>query len=91
MLAAADNHSTLMSKMANAQLGVFSLPQIQNETLVQPSLDARLTVQLHYAPNSKERDELQKAILALESQLPIEIPCIVDGKPVDLVLEQTLT
>jgi 1-pyrroline-5-carboxylate dehydrogenase len=70
--------------MANAQLGVFSLPQIQNEPLVGSPSSLMLMIQLHYAPNSKERADLQAAIVELRSQLPIEIPCIVDGSPVAL-------
>jgi 1-pyrroline-5-carboxylate dehydrogenase len=74
--------------MANAQLGVFSLPQIQNEPLVDCPSSLMLMIQLHYAPNSKERADLQAAIIELRSQLPIEIPCIVDGSPVALRTSQ---
>ena len=74
--------------MANAQLGVFSLPQIQNEPLVGFPSSLMLMFQLHYAPNSKERADLQAAIVELRSQLPIEIPCIVDGSPVALRISQ---
>jgi len=74
--------------MANAQLGVFSLPQIQNEPLVGCPSSLTLMIQLHYAPNSKERADLQAAIVELQSQLPVEIPCIVNGEPVFLHTSQ---
>ena len=49
----------------------------------------RLIVEVHYAPHSKERGELHAALVQLQSQLPIEIPCIVNGEPVPRMLHKT--
>jgi 1-pyrroline-5-carboxylate dehydrogenase len=56
--------------MASAQLASFKVPAIDNEPMKT------------YAPNSAERNALQAAISEMEGQLPFEVPCIVNGKPV---------
>ncbi|KAG7089848.1 hypothetical protein E1B28_011492 [Marasmius oreades] len=52
------------------QLGTFTVPAIDNEPMN------------HYGPGSPERKALQAAITELQQQLPIEVPCVVNGKPV---------
>ncbi|KAF9266540.1 delta-1-pyrroline-5-carboxylate dehydrogenase [Marasmius fiardii PR-910] len=52
------------------QLGTFSVPAIDNEPMN------------HYGPGSPERKALQAAITELQQQLPLEVPCVVNGKPV---------
>ncbi|KAE9407134.1 delta-1-pyrroline-5-carboxylate dehydrogenase [Gymnopus androsaceus JB14] len=56
--------------MASAQLASFKVPAIDNEPMKA------------YAPNSAERNALQDAISQMEQELPFEVPCIVNGKPV---------
>ncbi|KAE9386646.1 delta-1-pyrroline-5-carboxylate dehydrogenase [Gymnopus androsaceus JB14] len=56
--------------MASAQLASFKVPAIDNEPMKA------------YAPNSVERNALQDAIWKMEQELPFEVPCIVNGKPV---------
>ncbi|KAL0577647.1 1-pyrroline-5-carboxylate dehydrogenase [Marasmius crinis-equi] len=51
-------------------LGTFKVPAIENEPMHS------------YGPGSAERKALQAAITELQQQLPIEVPCIVNGKPV---------
>ncbi|KAL1922926.1 uncharacterized protein VTP21DRAFT_9302 [Calcarisporiella thermophila] len=53
-----------------AQLGFFKVPKIDNEPM------------LSYAPGSPERQKLKEAISELRSQLPLEIPCVVNGERV---------
>lgn len=38
-----------------------------------------------YAPGSAERAALEHAITEMEQQLPFEVPCVVNGKPVRAV------
>ncbi|KAI8055096.1 Aldehyde/histidinol dehydrogenase [Syncephalis plumigaleata] len=52
------------------QLAHFKLPQIANEPMH------------HYEPGSVERKKLQDAIAALRKQVPLEVPCIVNGKEI---------
>ncbi|KAJ8072850.1 1-pyrroline-5-carboxylate dehydrogenase [Marasmius tenuissimus] len=52
------------------QLGSFKIPAIDNEPM-------------HgYSPGSSERKALQAAIAELQQQIPLEVPCVVNGKPV---------
>ena len=60
-----------MSNMPSAPtLGGFQLPYIDNEPM------------RNYEPNSKDRAELQKAVDELIAGGPIEVPVIINGKPV---------
>ncbi|KAK0230229.1 delta-1-pyrroline-5-carboxylate dehydrogenase [Armillaria fumosa] len=56
--------------MASPQLATFQIPDIQNEPMKT------------YAPGSPERHALQAAIDQMQQELPFEVPCIVNGKPV---------
>ncbi|KAJ7180362.1 delta-1-pyrroline-5-carboxylate dehydrogenase [Mycena crocata] len=56
--------------MASAQLAIFSVPAIDNEPM------------RAYAPGSPERTALQAAISQMQSELPFEVPCIINGKQV---------
>jgi hypothetical protein len=38
--------------------------------------------QRSYAAGSSERDALQAALKEMEANMPFEVPCIVNGKPV---------
>ena len=49
-------------------LGVYKLPTIDNEPM------------RNYEPNSKDRQELQKAVDELLASKPFEIPVIIDGQ-----------
>ncbi|KAI0797180.1 delta-1-pyrroline-5-carboxylate dehydrogenase [Abortiporus biennis] len=51
-------------------LATFKIPEITNEPMKS------------YAPGSLERKALQDAISEIEKELPFEVPCIVNGKPV---------
>ncbi|KAL4251112.1 Delta-1-pyrroline-5-carboxylate dehydrogenase [Abortiporus biennis] len=51
-------------------LATFKIPEITNEPMKS------------YAPGSPERKALQDAIAEMEKELPFEVPCIVNGKPV---------
>ncbi|KAL1923688.1 uncharacterized protein VTP21DRAFT_8668 [Calcarisporiella thermophila] len=64
----------------NAQLGFFNIPPIENEPLQ------------HFAPGSAERAKLEGAIKELRSQMPFEVPCVVNGQKVTTceVLEQRI-
>ncbi|KAK0491551.1 delta-1-pyrroline-5-carboxylate dehydrogenase [Armillaria novae-zelandiae] len=55
--------------MASPQLATFQIPDIQNEAMKT------------YAPGSPERHALQAAIDQMQQELPFEVPCIVNGKP----------
>jgi hypothetical protein len=37
---------------------------------------------MNYAPGSSERQKLEAAIDEMKSQLPFEVPCVIDGKDV---------
>ncbi|TFK96579.1 delta-1-pyrroline-5-carboxylate dehydrogenase [Pterulicium gracile] len=54
----------------SAQLAAFNVPNIENEPM-KP-----------YGPGSAEREGLKAAYAQMEKDLPFEIPCIVNGKPV---------
>ncbi|KAK0243324.1 delta-1-pyrroline-5-carboxylate dehydrogenase [Armillaria nabsnona] len=56
--------------MASPQLATFQIPDIQNEPMKT------------YAPGSPERHALQAAIDQMQQELPFEVPCIINGKPV---------
>jgi len=56
--------------MTTPQLASFKVPAVENE------------VMRSYAPGSPERKALQAAIAQMEKELPFEVPCIVNGKPV---------
>ncbi|KAK0432822.1 delta-1-pyrroline-5-carboxylate dehydrogenase [Desarmillaria tabescens] len=56
--------------MASPQLATFQIPDIQNEPMKS------------YAPGSPERHALQAAIDQMQQELPFEVPCIINGKPV---------
>ena len=40
-----------------------------------------------YGPGSPERKALVEALTEMEQQLPFEVPCIVNGKPVSPTLQ----
>ncbi|KAL5487560.1 PUT2 [Sanghuangporus weigelae] len=54
----------------NAQLATFKTPAVENEPM------------RSYAPGSGERRGLEAALKQLEQELPFEVPCIVNGKPI---------
>lgn len=56
--------------MASAQLAFSKVPAIENEPM------------RNYGPGSVERQGLQDALAQMEKDLPFEVPCIVNGKPV---------
>ncbi|KAL6307157.1 delta-1-pyrroline-5-carboxylate dehydrogenase [Sparassis latifolia] len=56
--------------MSTPQLANFKLPACYNEPM------------RSYGPGSSERKALQEAIAQMESELPFEVPCVVNGKPV---------
>ncbi|EMD40391.1 delta-1-pyrroline-5-carboxylate dehydrogenase [Gelatoporia subvermispora B] len=56
--------------MSTPQLASFKVPAIENEPM------------RGYAPGSEERRALEAALAQMESELPFEVPCIVNGKPV---------
>ncbi|EKM79833.1 hypothetical protein AGABI1DRAFT_113106 [Agaricus bisporus var. burnettii JB137-S8] len=56
--------------MATAQLATFKIPPVSNEPM------------LSYAPGSPERAGLQAALAEMQSQLPFEVPCIINGQEV---------
>jgi hypothetical protein len=41
---------------------------------------------MNYAPGSSERQKLEAAIDEMKSQLPFEVPCVIDGKDVRSLL-----
>ncbi|KAF8308990.1 delta-1-pyrroline-5-carboxylate dehydrogenase [Amanita rubescens] len=63
---------------AVSPLAAFKVPEIHNEPLK------------NYAPNSPERAALQAAITQMEQELPFEVPCFIDGKPVRTAIESAL-
>ncbi|KXS11790.1 delta-1-pyrroline-5-carboxylate dehydrogenase 1 [Gonapodya prolifera JEL478] len=58
---------TLSSAAREAQLGFFALPQIQNEPM-RP-----------YPVGSADRENLKEAIKELRSELPFEVPAVING------------
>ncbi|KAJ7241890.1 delta-1-pyrroline-5-carboxylate dehydrogenase [Mycena haematopus] len=56
--------------MASAQLAIFSVPAVENEPMQT------------YAPGSPQRAALQAAISQMQADLPFEVPCVINGKPV---------
>lgn len=59
--------ASIHSTAPSALLGHFALPCVQNE------------VMKSYAPNSVEREGLQKAIKEMQSTT-YEVPCVVNGE-----------
>ncbi|KAG8690574.1 1-pyrroline-5-carboxylate dehydrogenase [Ceratobasidium sp. 394] len=53
-----------------ATLAHFKVPQINNEPM------------RAYAPGSSERAGLEAALAKMQKDLPFEVPCIINGKPV---------
>ncbi|KAG9094543.1 1-pyrroline-5-carboxylate dehydrogenase [Ceratobasidium sp. UAMH 11750] len=53
-----------------ATLAHFKVPQIDNEPM------------RAYAPGSSERAGLEAALAKMQKDLPFEVPCIINGKPV---------
>ncbi|KZT06440.1 delta-1-pyrroline-5-carboxylate dehydrogenase [Laetiporus sulphureus 93-53] len=56
--------------MSTPQLASFKVPAADNEPM------------RSYAPGSEERRALEAALSEMQQQLPFEVPCIVNGKPV---------
>ncbi|KIM77671.1 hypothetical protein PILCRDRAFT_825106 [Piloderma croceum F 1598] len=56
--------------MTTPQLGSFKAPAVENEPM------------RTYPPGSTERKALEAAIAQMEKELPFEVPCIVNGKPI---------
>lgn len=56
--------------MTPAQLAIFKVPAIDNEPM------------RNYGPGSPERRALEDAIAQMQKDLPFEVPCVVNGKPV---------
>lgn len=68
-----------------AQLASFKVPNIDNEPLVR--LPQHLVLhtdgpQRNYAPGSAEREGLDAALSKMQQELPFEVPCVINGKPV---------
>ncbi|KAF9024340.1 delta-1-pyrroline-5-carboxylate dehydrogenase [Hymenopellis radicata] len=56
--------------MASPQLASFKIPEIVNEPMKS------------YAPGSPERAALQATLNQMQQEMPFEVPCIINGKPV---------
>lgn len=56
--------------MATTTNAHFKLPVIRNEP------------NLHYAPNSPERQQLQDALAEMQAAAPFQVPAFVGGKEV---------
>ncbi|KAF7301893.1 Delta-1-pyrroline-5-carboxylate dehydrogenase [Mycena indigotica] len=56
--------------MTTPQLATFTVPAVDNEPM-RP-----------YGPGSAERAGLEAAIKQMQADLPFEVPCIINGKPV---------
>ncbi|OBZ70478.1 Delta-1-pyrroline-5-carboxylate dehydrogenase [Grifola frondosa] len=56
--------------MSTPQLASFKVPAVDNEPM------------RSYAPGSAERKALEAALAQMEKELPFEVPCVVNGKPV---------
>ncbi|KAL7746484.1 1-pyrroline-5-carboxylate dehydrogenase [Sorochytrium milnesiophthora] len=56
--------------MTTAQLGIFSVPAIENEPMK------------NYAPGSVERTKLKEALDDLQKKAPIHVPLIINGQQV---------
>jgi 1-pyrroline-5-carboxylate dehydrogenase len=74
--------------MASAQLAIFKIPAVDNEPMVNSSrtmlfVDS-LSSKRSYGPGSTERRGLEEALAQMEKDLPFEVPCIVNGKPVSV-------
>ena len=74
-----------------ATLATFKTPEVDNEPLVRrhASEDIReclftTLLQRTYAPGTVHRLELEATIATMKKELPFEVPCVVNGKPVSL-------
>ncbi|KAJ7068527.1 delta-1-pyrroline-5-carboxylate dehydrogenase [Mycena amicta] len=56
--------------MATPQLATFSVPAVENEPM------------RAYGPGSPERAALQATLQQMQADLPFEVPCVINGKPV---------
>ncbi|EIN11051.1 delta-1-pyrroline-5-carboxylate dehydrogenase [Punctularia strigosozonata HHB-11173 SS5] len=56
--------------MSVPQLASFKVPEVANEPMKS------------YAPGAPERKALEQALADLQKELPVEVPCVVNGKPV---------
>ncbi|KIM25497.1 hypothetical protein M408DRAFT_26055 [Serendipita vermifera MAFF 305830] len=54
----------------SAQLGSFKIPQVENEPM------------RSYAPGSPERKRLEDAITKMKSELPFDVPCVINGQEI---------
>jgi 1-pyrroline-5-carboxylate dehydrogenase len=75
--------------MTTPQLAAFRVPAIENEPMVsrcKPFHDLPFETdpmwQRSYAVGSAERKNLEAALAQMQQELPFEVPCIVNGKPV---------
>ncbi|CAO1638743.1 unnamed protein product [Sympodiomycopsis kandeliae] len=59
-----------MAQVSVSQHGHYALPPINNEPM------------RNYEPGSKDRAQLQAAVDEMRKAGPVEIPCIINGKPV---------
>jgi 1-pyrroline-5-carboxylate dehydrogenase len=65
--------------MANPTLATFKIPTIENEPM------------RSYAVGSPERKALEAALAQMKKELPFEVPCVVNGKPVCILLSIFIT
>ncbi|KAF7291018.1 Delta-1-pyrroline-5-carboxylate dehydrogenase [Mycena chlorophos] len=56
--------------MTTPQLATFAIPAVDNEPM------------RAYGPGSPERAGLQAALQQMQADLPFEVPCVINGKPV---------
>ncbi|KAG1752491.1 Aldehyde/histidinol dehydrogenase [Suillus paluster] len=56
--------------MSSPQLAAFKVPVVENEPM------------RSYATGSAERKGLEAALAQMQQELPFEVPCIVNGKPI---------
>ncbi len=78
-----------------ASMASFKIPEIDNEPMV-GSADGPCclgadsdALQRNYAPGSAERTGLEAALKKMQSQMPFEVPCVVDGKEVRMPLSSS--
>jgi hypothetical protein len=45
-------------------------------------------IQRSYAPGSAERKRLEEAITKMQSELPFDVPCVINGKEVSPFTDQ---
>ena len=76
--------------MTTPQLAAFKVPAIDNEPMVSirkpfhllPPRLIRCVRQRSYAVGSVDRRTLEATLAQMQQELPFEVPCIVNGKPV---------